>query len=54
MTQDQKLLNYDLQILSEHLKTTQRSHIVLAFQDGEAFDTGLLAEIMSLLRFSIL
>ncbi|KAI0508385.1 origin recognition complex subunit 3 N-terminus-domain-containing protein [Xylaria bambusicola] len=45
-----KFLNYDLEGLYSHLKLTpQRSLVVIAFQDSEAFDSGLLSDLISLL-----
>ncbi|KAK5634440.1 hypothetical protein RRF57_010153 [Xylaria bambusicola] len=45
-----KFLNYDVEGLYSHLKLTpQRSLVVIAFQDSEAFDSGLLSDLISLL-----
>ncbi|KAI0972551.1 origin recognition complex subunit 3 N-terminus-domain-containing protein [Xylaria arbuscula] len=45
-----KFLNYDLEGLYAHLKQTPRSSLVIiAFQDSEAFDSGLLSDLISLL-----
>ncbi|KAI8947685.1 origin recognition complex subunit 3 N-terminus-domain-containing protein [Xylaria longipes] len=45
-----KFLNYDLEALHAHLKLTRRSNlVVIAFQDSEAFDSGLLSDLISLL-----
>ncbi|KAI1312561.1 origin recognition complex subunit 3 N-terminus-domain-containing protein [Xylaria venustula] len=45
-----KFLNYDLEGLYAHLKQTPRSNLVIvAFQDSEAFDSGLLSDLISLL-----
>ncbi|KAK6954404.1 hypothetical protein Daesc_004371 [Daldinia eschscholtzii] len=43
-----KYLNYDLEALYAHLKTSPRRHIVIAFQDSEAFESGLLSDLISL------
>lgn len=43
-----KPLNYDLQLLHDHLKSSPKSRIVVALQDSEGFDSGLLAELLSL------
>ncbi|KAI9834735.1 MAG: hypothetical protein M1819_002820 [Sarea resinae] len=45
-----KLLNYDLQILADHVKVQGIEKVIIAFQDSEAFDGGLLADLVSLLR----
>ncbi|KAJ2994767.1 hypothetical protein NUW58_g1465 [Xylaria curta] len=45
-----KFLNYDLEALYAHLKLTpHRKMVVIAFQDIEAFDSGLLSDLISLL-----
>ncbi|KAI0859573.1 origin recognition complex subunit 3 N-terminus-domain-containing protein [Xylaria cubensis] len=45
-----KFLNYDLEALHAHLKLTPRRNlVVIAFQDSEAFDSGLLSDLISLL-----
>ncbi|KAI1466858.1 origin recognition complex subunit 3 N-terminus-domain-containing protein [Daldinia caldariorum] len=44
-----KYLNYDLEALYAHLKASPRRHIVIAFQDSEAFESGLLSDLISLL-----
>ncbi|KAI0200079.1 origin recognition complex subunit 3 N-terminus-domain-containing protein [Astrocystis sublimbata] len=45
-----KFLNYDLEALHAHLKLSpQRKLVVIAFQDSEAFDSGLLSDLISLL-----
>jgi origin recognition complex subunit 3 len=48
----QKLLNYDLQILRNHLSATSKSStkVVVAFQDSEAFDSELLTELILLFK----
>ncbi|KAI2640519.1 origin recognition complex subunit 3 N-terminus-domain-containing protein [Hypomontagnella submonticulosa] len=43
-----KYLNYDLEALHAYLKTNPRRHIVIAFQDSEAFESGLLSDLISL------
>ncbi|KAI0397883.1 origin recognition complex subunit 3 N-terminus-domain-containing protein [Xylariaceae sp. FL0594] len=46
-----KFLNYELDALYTHLKLTSKCHlVVIAFQDSEAFDSGLLSDLISLLR----
>ncbi|KAI0459396.1 origin recognition complex subunit 3 N-terminus-domain-containing protein [Xylaria acuta] len=45
-----KFLNYDLEALYAHLKLSPRRNlVVVAFQDSEAFDSGLLSDLISLL-----
>ncbi|KAI3329168.1 origin recognition complex subunit 3 N-terminus-domain-containing protein [Xylariaceae sp. AK1471] len=45
-----KFLNYDLEALYAHLKLAPRRNlVVIAFQDSEAFDSGLLSDLISLL-----
>lgn len=44
-----KLLNYDLGHVQEWRKKNRVSSIVVAFQDSEAFDAGLLADVVELL-----
>ncbi|KAI0400311.1 origin recognition complex subunit 3 N-terminus-domain-containing protein [Xylaria palmicola] len=45
-----KFLNYDLEALYAHLKLSPRRNlVVIAFQDSEAFDSGLLSDLISLL-----
>ncbi|KAI0383827.1 origin recognition complex subunit 3 N-terminus-domain-containing protein [Hypomontagnella monticulosa] len=43
-----KYLNYDLEALYAYLKSNPRRHIVIAFQDSEAFESGLLSDLISL------
>ncbi|KAF2831225.1 hypothetical protein CC86DRAFT_390876 [Ophiobolus disseminans] len=43
-----KLLNYDLGHVQEWRKKNRVASIVIAFQDSEAFDAGLLADIVDL------
>ncbi|OTB08842.1 hypothetical protein M426DRAFT_316867 [Hypoxylon sp. CI-4A] len=43
-----KYLNYDLEALYAHLKSSPRRHIIIAFQDSEAFESGLLSDLISL------
>ncbi|KAI0486217.1 origin recognition complex subunit 3 N-terminus-domain-containing protein [Xylaria cf. heliscus] len=45
-----KFLNYDLEALYAHHKlSSRRDLVVVAFQDSEAFDSGLLSDLISLL-----
>lgn len=43
-----KLLNYDLEILHGYVEVHQSQVVVVAFQDSEAFDTSLVADLISL------
>ncbi|PQE20912.1 origin recognition complex subunit protein [Rutstroemia sp. NJR-2017a BBW] len=43
-----KLLNYDLEIVNGYVKAHGCKRVVVSFQDSEAFDSGLLAEVISL------
>ncbi|KAI1143434.1 origin recognition complex subunit 3 N-terminus-domain-containing protein [Hypoxylon sp. FL0543] len=43
-----KYLNYDLEALYAYLKSNPRRHIIIAFQDSEAFESGLLSDLISL------
>jgi origin recognition complex subunit 3 len=45
-----KLLNYDLGHVQEWRKKNQVSSIVVAFQDSEAFDASLLADVIDLFQ----
>jgi origin recognition complex subunit 3 len=45
-----KLLNYDLGHVQEWRKKNRVASIVVAFQDSEAFDAGLLADIIDLFQ----
>ena len=44
-----KLLNYDLQILSDYVKDRQLRQVILAIQDTEAFGSDLLSELIEVL-----
>lgn len=46
-----KLLNYDLGHVQEWQKKNRKSSIVVAIQDSEAFDAGLLAEMVDLFQY---
>ncbi|KAM3089249.1 Origin recognition complex subunit 3 [Clarireedia jacksonii] len=43
-----KLLNYDLEVAHGYVKAYGCKRVVVSFQDSEAFDSGLLAEVISL------
>ena len=51
--QGRKLLNYDLEILHGFIKTHGSQSAVVAFQDSEAFDTTLLAELIILFKYAM-
>ncbi|KAK8163089.1 origin recognition complex subunit 3 N-terminus-domain-containing protein [Phyllosticta citrichinensis] len=44
-----KLLNYDLQLLCEWCEEQKPKHVVVTFQDSEAFDGPLLADVIQLM-----
>lgn len=46
-----RLLNYDLQILSDHVRDRDVKQVVLAIQDTEAFDSQLLSELIEVLGY---
>ncbi|KAL1837432.1 hypothetical protein VTJ49DRAFT_3784 [Mycothermus thermophilus] len=45
-----KYLDYDLEALHVFLRQHQTRRVVVAFQDGEAFDSGLLTDLISILH----
>jgi origin recognition complex subunit 3 len=45
-----KLLNFDLGLVQEWRKKNRVSSIVVAFQDSEAFDAGLIADVTELFQ----
>lgn len=52
--QGHKFLNYDLQLLQNHLKSSKHRQVVVAFQDSESFDSTLLTELIKLFQYVIL
>jgi origin recognition complex subunit 3 len=50
--QGRKLLNYDLEILNGYVKAHGTKKVIVAFQDSEAFDSVLLAELIILFRYA--
>lgn len=46
-----KLLNYDLQLLCDHVQDSGTQQVVVAFDDTEAFESELLSEIIELLGY---
>lgn len=45
-----RLLNYDLQILHQHIKSRGTPRVVLSFRDSEALEGGILADLIAVLR----
>ena len=43
-------LNYDLQLLYDHVKANSNKKVLIFFQDSESFNDGLLADLISVLR----
>ncbi|KAK7989171.1 hypothetical protein PG989_009486 [Apiospora arundinis] len=43
-----RYLNYDLEALRSHLTRHPSPHVIVAFQDSEAFETGLLTDLILL------
>lgn len=48
--QGRKLLHYDLEILHGFVKSHGTKKVIVAFQDSEAFDSNLLADLIILFR----
>lgn len=44
------MLLYDLNVLHEYVEKHETKSLVLAFRDSEAFDFGVLNDLLSLLR----
>ncbi|RAH70852.1 putative origin recognition complex subunit 3 [Aspergillus aculeatinus CBS 121060] len=44
-----RVLGYDLDLLADYVKRKEVKKLVLAFRDSEAFDPGILADLLSLL-----
>lgn len=44
------MLPYDLNVLHDYVQSQGSQHLVLAFRDSEAFDFGVLNDLLSLLR----
>lgn len=45
-----KYLDYDLEALHAHVKHHEAEQVIVAFQDSEAFDTGLLSDLITLFK----
>ncbi len=48
-----RLLNYDLNILSDWFVSQELDQVVVAFRDSEAFDGVLLSEVIQQLRLDV-
>ncbi|KAK2610934.1 hypothetical protein N8I77_004321 [Diaporthe amygdali] len=48
-----KYLDYDLEALHAHVKHHEAKQVIVAFQDSEGFDTGLLSELITLFKYGI-
>lgn len=51
--QGRKYLDYDLEALHSHVKHHEAEQVVVAFQDSEAFDTGLLSDLITLFKYRV-
>lgn len=49
--QGRKYLDYDLEALHAHVKHHEAEQVIIAFQDSEAFDTGLLSDLVTLFKY---
>lgn len=45
------MLPYDLNVLHEYVEKHGTKSLILAFRDSEAFDFGVLNDLISLLRY---
>ncbi|KAL8682151.1 MAG: hypothetical protein Q9186_001772 [Xanthomendoza sp. 1 TL-2023] len=48
-----RLLNYDLQILYNHVQYHSTKKVILAFHDSETFDGALLNDIIEVIKFDV-
>lgn len=48
--QGRRYLNYDLEAMYSYLKASPKSHIIICFQDSEAFESKLLTDLILLFR----
>jgi hypothetical protein len=48
------MLPYDLTVLHDYVRSHRVKTLVLAFRDSEAFDQGVLNDLVSLMRFATL
>lgn len=51
--QGRKYLDYDLEALYAHVKHHEAEQVIVAFQDSEAFDTGLLSDLITLFKYAV-
>lgn len=49
-SQGPRLLGYDLDLLNDYVQRKGTKKLVLALRDSEAFDTGLLTDLLSLFK----
>lgn len=54
LVQGPRLLAYDLDLLSDYVERKRVKKLVLALRDSEAFDLGVLTDLLSLLRYNSL
>lgn len=52
--QSSRRLNYDLQVLCDHVRFHSIAKVILAFQDSETFDGALLNDIVGVIRWESL
>lgn len=48
--QGRKYLDYDLEALYAQIQPHESKQVVIAFQDSEAFDTGLLSDLITIFK----
>ena len=48
--QSSRRLNYDLQVLCDHVRSHSITKVILAFHDSETFDGALLNDIVEVIR----
>jgi origin recognition complex subunit 3 len=51
--QGSRHLNYDLQILHDYVQENLLSRVVLSFQDSEAFEGNLIADLVDVLKYVV-
>lgn len=50
LVQGRKFLDYDLEALHAHIEPYESKQVIVAFQDSEAFDTGLLSDLITIFK----
>lgn len=50
LDQGPRLLGYDLDLLNDYVQRKGTKRLVLALRDSEAFDPGLLTDLLSLFK----